>query len=230
MDPRHLFADERMMGACVYCGASPDTRDHVPSRVLLDEPFSENLPVVDCCTTCNTGFSLDEEYLACFIDCVIAGSTAADKVARPKVSRILAETPLLAARIAAAETQGPNNQQIWKPELDRVHTVLLKLARGHVAYELALLQLDDPFSIACNPLIAMGDTDVEDFVRSQETPFWPESGSRAFIRAWKQLPKIGADHWQVVQPGRYQYLVSQPDGLSVRIVLSDYLACEVRWD
>ena len=37
MDPRHLFIDERHTGMCVYCGTHPDTRDHVPSKVLLDE-------------------------------------------------------------------------------------------------------------------------------------------------------------------------------------------------
>ena len=37
MDPRHLFIDERHTGFCVYCGAQPDTRDHVPSKVFLKE-------------------------------------------------------------------------------------------------------------------------------------------------------------------------------------------------
>ncbi len=230
MDPRQLFADNRMLGSCVYCGGSPDTRDHIPSRVLLDEPFPDNLPVADCCETCNTGFSFDEQYFACFIDCVIAGSTLPSDVARPKISRILAETPALASRIATSETEGPNDQQIWKPEIDRIHNVLLKLARGHVAYELNLLQIDEPLCIICNPIIAMADHDVEYFLNPQETPFWPEIGSRAFKRAYKQTPELTTDHWRVVQPGRYRYLVSQDVGLFVRILLSDYLACEVRWD
>ena len=230
MDPRHLFTDERMVGICVYCGAPPDTRDHIPSRVLLDEPFPDNLPVAGCCKICNAGFSLDEQYLACFIDCVIAGSTLPSDVARPKVSRILAETTALASRIGKSETEGSNEQQIWKPEIDRIHNVLLKLARGHVAYELGLLQIAEPLCITCAPIIAMADRDVEHFLNPQETPFWPEIGSRAFIRACKQFPELAADHWHVVQPGRYQYLVSQADGLFVRILLSDYLACEVRWD
>lgn len=230
MDPRKLFADDRMLGACVYCGGSPDTRDHIPSRVLLDEPFPDNLPVADCCQSCNTGFSLDEEYLACFIDCVIAGSTSPDEVERPKVSRILTETPSLAARIAASETPDSNDQQLWKPEVERVHNVILKLARGHVAYELSLLQIVDPLAITCAPIATCSDHFVQQFLSPQETPLWPEIGSRAFIRACKQFPAVGTDHWHVVQPGRYQYLVSQADGLFVRILLSDYLACEVRWD
>lgn len=219
-----------MTGVCVFCGGSPDTRDHVPSRVLLDDPVPENLPVVDCCQSCNSGFSLDEQYVACLIDCVLAGSASAKRAARPKVSRILAETPELAARIAAAEIHQEDGQQTWRPEMDRVQTVILKLARGHVAYELSLLQLEEPRNIACVPLVAMDEKAVMAFFSPQATPFWPEIGSRAFVRAWKQSLHRGVDHWKVVQPGRYQYLVSQADGLFVRLVLSEYLACEVRWD
>jgi hypothetical protein len=230
MDPRHLYADDRMLGKCVYCGGAPDTRDHVPSRVLLDEPFPNNLPVVSCCKSCNTGFSLDEQYLACFVDCVISGSTSSSDVARPKVSRILAETPALSSQIAASETKGPSDKKFWKPDIDRIHNVILKLARGHVAYELSLLQFEKPLCITFTPIIAMADRDVEYFLNLQETPFWPEIGSRAFIQTSKQFPELAADHREIVQPGRYQYLVSQTDGLFVRILLSDYLACEVRWD
>jgi hypothetical protein len=219
-----------MLGVCVYCGGSPETHDHVPSRVLLDKPFPANLPVVDCCKSCNTGFSLDEQYLACLIDCVIAGSASSKVVQRPEVSRILADTPELAARIASCQTRDSNGQQIWQPEIDRVHNVILKLARGHVAYELSLLQLDQPASIICNPIIALGDNVVQQFLSPQVPPYWPEIGSRAFIRACKQFPDTSADHWHIVQHGRYQYLVSQASGLFVRILLSSYLACEVRWD
>ncbi len=230
MDPRHLFADNRMLDACVYCGGPPETCDHVPSRVLLDEPFPNNLPVVDCCETCNTGFSLDEQYLACFIDCVIAGSTLPSDVARPKVSRILAETPILASRIAASKTKGLDDQQVWEPEFNCIYNILRKLARGHVAYELSLLQIDEPLCITCTPIITMANRDVEHFLNSPKTPFWPEIGSRAFIQMDLDFPELTGDHWQVVQPGRYQYLVSQADGLFVRILLSNYLACEVRWN
>ena len=111
-----------------------------------------------------------------------------------------------------------------------VYNVLQKLARGHAAYELSLLQIFEASRITCTPIVAMADRDVEYFLNPQKTHLWPEIGSRAFIRACKQFPKNDADHWHVVQPGRYRYLVSQAGGLFVRILLSDYLACEVRWD
>lgn len=71
------FSDERLLASCVYCGAATESKDHVPSRVLLDrEHKSTLLPTVPACNRCNNGFSDDERYLACLIDCVVTGSTA----------------------------------------------------------------------------------------------------------------------------------------------------------
>lgn len=102
MDPRHLFIDERHTGFCVYCGAHPDTRDHVPSKVLLDEPYPQELPVVSACAKCNASFSLDEQYLACFLDCVICGSAEASDLHRLNIKRILNDNPALQQRIMRA--------------------------------------------------------------------------------------------------------------------------------
>ena len=79
------FSDSRLEGYCAYCGDITNTRDHVPSKILLDEPYPENLPVVPACSKCNQGFSLDEEYLACLIECIIVGSTKPRDVKRDKM-------------------------------------------------------------------------------------------------------------------------------------------------
>ena len=55
------FVDERLTGMCVYCGGQPNTRDHVPSRTLLEEPFPPHMPVVGACANCNAGFSLRQK-------------------------------------------------------------------------------------------------------------------------------------------------------------------------
>jgi hypothetical protein len=64
MDQLRDHADNRLINGCIYCGGPEETRDHVPSRVFLDSPPPENLPVVWACASCNQGFSLDEAYLA----------------------------------------------------------------------------------------------------------------------------------------------------------------------
>lgn len=219
-----------MSGFCVYCGGPPNTRDHVPSRVLLDEPFPDNLPIVECCTDCNRAFSLHEEYVACFLSCVICGSTDPEQQPRSKISRILRDSPAIAARIQSSLLPSESNELVWCPELERFQTVIVKLARGHIAFELSLPRLDEPISVQIMPLALMSPDSAAKFLSDQPTHLWPEIGSRAFIRACKTFGSRSVDSWRVVQPGGYQYLVSQSGGDFVRLLIGDYLACEVSWD
>jgi hypothetical protein len=142
MDPRKLFVDERLRGFCSYCDDLPDTRDHVPSRVFLDEPFPANLPVVEACRSCNESFSQDEEYIACFIECVLRGTTEPLQIQREKIKKILIERPLLAARIQESCSRNEMGNMVWKVEMERVENVILKLARGHLAFELNVFILN----------------------------------------------------------------------------------------
>jgi len=234
MDPRHLVGiDERLTAQmCVYCGAEPSTRDHVPSKVFLDEPYPQGLPVVGACESCNSGFSLDEQYLACFIECVKTGSADPADLHRPKIKRILAETPGLRQRIAASMTRN-GRESWWQPESERVHKVVLKLAKGHAACEL-FSQLDNPVQVEIRVLPTQSPEERSSFESGPWEIFapWPEIGSRAFHRA------AGArvDHfrqqgdWVIVQPERYRFAVNQTGGVEVRLVLSEYLGCVVSWE
>ena len=234
MDPRHLFMDERLRGMCAYCGAGPDTRDHVPSKVLLDDPLPSQLPVVDACGNCNNSHSRDEQYLACFLECVVSGTTDPLGVRRAKVARILTENPTLRGRIAASRRKGERGNAVWVPEADRVRRVARKLALGHVAHEL-YPRHDEPTAVLCAPLPELSEqarAAFEDAPLGVDNVF-PEIGTRAFIRtclltATDHAPTLLRERWIVVQPDRYRYVV-ETDGSMVRMVLSEYLACEVVW-
>ena len=82
------FVDERQKTWCIRCAREMrglrNSRDHVPSKVLLRKPYPTNLPVVDICSRCNAGFAKDEEYVAVFMSAVLSGSS------EPKLQRILA--------------------------------------------------------------------------------------------------------------------------------------------
>lgn len=231
MDPRQLFADERLRGFCVYCGGAPESRDHCPSKILLDEPFPLNLPVVEACNECNNNFSLDEQYVACLIETVICGSANANDVSSLHIKRILTNTPALATRLENSKRLEELGNVIWDVEVDRVRRVVLKLARGHIAYELSLPKIEEPDTLSFIPLILMSEEQRLAFESpaSGSLELWPEIGSRAFIRAAKGLTNPGSEQWNEVQPERYRYLVSQSDGDFVRFVLSEYLACHVVW-
>jgi len=218
------FGDERAIAGCVYCGGAPETREHVPSRVLLDEPFPENLPLVGACSKCNAGFSIDEEYLACLIDCTLAGSASPEAVERTKVRRILTERPALAAKIASSRTESDGVIR-FLPETKRVRRVLLKLARGHALFELHEQHPGPPSYMEFGPLVTWSPEKRQAFEQPPETSVWPEVGSRAMQRVAE-----GDSGWLEVQKGRYRYLAAADGAATVRIVLSEYLGCEVIWE
>lgn len=233
MDPRKLPVDQRLIGACAYCSSTPDTRDHVPSRVLLDDPLPDNVPVVEACAACNQGFSLDEEYLACLLECVLCGSVDTALLHRPKVKRILGEKPLLAAELRKRRRTAQDGSITWMPDGLRVRNVVLKLARGHAAYELALPQINEPVRVLATPLVCMSEPQRDEFERAGagELRGWPEIGSRAFFRACGAKPYADQNGpWIVVQDERYRYSVDQHGGVLVRMVLAEYLACCVEWE
>ena len=64
-----------------------ETKDHVPSKILLDEPYPEHLPVVPACQICNRGFSSDEAYVACLIESAKWGTTEIDQIKREKIGQ-----------------------------------------------------------------------------------------------------------------------------------------------
>lgn len=220
------FGDVRQTAACAHCGGVTETRDHVPARVLLDTPFPQNLPVVFACTECNNAASADEEYLACLVECVICGTTTPASLRREKVRRILTQRPALQAKLAK-DRQQDGEQSVFSVELDRIKRIVVKLARGHCLYELNEAQLAASENVGIAALHLLGNAEREAFERTtagKGLALWPEVGSRAMQR----LVEDGSE-WIIVQPGRYRYLATADATVRVRLVLSEYLACEVIW-
>jgi hypothetical protein len=224
--------DYRLTGICVYCGAQAETRDHVPSKVLLDEPYPPTFPIVGACESCNVSFSLDEQYLACLIECVICGTVETTGLQRPNVKRILSGNPSLQRRIEYSRRKDEADSLFWEAEIDRLRKVVSKLARGHAAYEL-YPKIEEPLQVTFAPLLTLSEVERNAFenVASGRLALWPEIGSRAFLRACGETPDRleRSRDWVVVQPGRYRYSAVEMDGVFVKIVLSEYLACMVFW-
>ncbi len=227
------YGDERTLAFCAFCGCETGTRDHCPSRVFLDEPYPKNLPVVPACSTCNAGFSKDEEYLACLVSCVIAGSTDPDAMPREKIKRTLQHTPDLRARIEQSRSVS-DGATVFAPEHERVSAVITKLAQGHALFEIHESCACKPDNIRCLPLSLMTNEQREAFENSFENPeeptvgIWPEVGSRAMQRLAEGTDDAQGG-WLEVQPGRYRFRVSYGNGVDVRIVIHEYLACQVYW-
>lgn len=208
----------------------------MPSKVLLDKPYPENLPVVDVCEDCNNGFSEDEAYLACLIECAIQGTTNPNKIERQKISRILLEQQSLRSRINQSKIEDDEDNIFWKVETERFEKIITKLARGHLNYHLSFLQFDEPTYIETLPLAEMSEEVFNDFNFSENNglpEILPEIGTRDFLLTFMSLKKkqiYNYQDWHVVQNGRYRYRITQDNGNIVQIVLSEYLACTVVWN
>jgi hypothetical protein len=193
-----------------------------------------HVPQVEICRDCNSSFSLDEEYFVTFLSCVLAGSTAPEAQSNSRVQRALQRNPALLARIEAARVTGSTSDgeesQIWHPEMDRVHAVALKNARGHAYFEFGEPMLEEPDHVWALPLVAM-TTDqraaFENVGVSGEIAGWAEVGSRMMTRQLTGQDMKGS--WVIAQPGVYRYAVFQDGTLTVRSVLREYLATEVYW-
>lgn len=237
MKPLEDFADDRFRGGCVFCGGPEETGDHTPSRVLLDAPFPEHLPKVPACFPCNNGFSLDEQYVACLIECTLAGSTDPDVVQRDVVSRTLRSRPALRERIESARRDDEGSIS-FVPENERIRNVIQKLATTHVAYELCVPLVRQPTRVVFVPFPLLTKAQRAGFDAAHTSELFPEVGSRALERVIQANPRPpnGSEQfvthdWVDVQEGRYRYLAFADHGaIVVRIVLSEYLACEVVWD
>ena len=227
MEQLHNLGDERQSGFCCYCGRSTETRDHVPSKVFLDKPYPSNLPVVFACRSCNVGFSLDEEYLACLIECSLSGTTSPKAIRRKKIRSILQRKPALASKVCQV-CQQTTGGIAFSAEMPRVRNVILKLARGHSIYELNEPRLDDPAHLVFIPLSSMDSESRANFEVSPRSSVFPEVGSRGSQRLVVNDP--GVSLWIIVQPERYRYLAFVDDRIIIRIVISEYLACEIAWN
>lgn len=246
MDQVKEFIDSRNKGFCIHCGASirmeESSRDHVPTKGLLNRPYPENLPVVEVCRQCNAGFSSDEEYLIAFLGSVLTGSTRPDPVRFRTAAGILNRSHVLRRRIDRSQTiqetlwDGP--EILWQPELDRIERVIVKNARGHILYEIGEPTLGQPSHVWSCPIPTMRTQDVAQFENVPSLTVWPEVGSRKFVRGvltfndHENGQRVYIDDgWQDVQDAVYRYAVVPLHGqVLVKTVIYEYLATGVAWD
>lgn len=220
----HPFVDERLAGICFGCHSAPTTRDHVPAKVFLDEPYPENLAVVGACRSCNEEASVDEEYVACLLE--VAACGFAGEFERPKIRRILEDRPALASRLREALTSDGH----LAVEHKRMRRVVAKLARGLWCYEAG-----EPTGMLITEvgldLITLSQERFDEFLTMPKPVLFPEVGSRLMIKAIESLGEGSSlNPWQVVQPRRFAYAVDLGDGAgpSVKMIIRDTLAAEVR--
>lgn len=241
MDQLNNYADNRLLNGCIYCAGPAETRDHVPSKCLIERPYPSNLYVVGCCESCNQGFSKDEEYFVCLIESVLCGSTDPAKIGRPSVARIMKNSPALRKRIEDSRKE-VDGQIVFEPEIKRVKNVMLKLARGHAGFELNQPCRTKPDHFWCGSLFSLPKEDQETFNSVHFQQVFGEVGSRNMQRLLVTQMTIQSEDgeqqnismlindWIDVQNDQYRYIAIDDMGmLVIRIVIAEYFACEVAW-
>ncbi len=111
-----------------------------------------------CCWDCNHGFSLDEVYFACFLECLIHGTTEIEKPTRSKIKETLIKTPPLHRKLSEALVLKDKKTHL-KIDENAVENVLIKLAKGHIAYETSAPRLNKPTHLAYKPIKTMSEDD-----------------------------------------------------------------------
>ena len=226
------YSDPRERGWCIHCGKDLNdalsNADHVPTKALLREPKPDNLPTVEVCKSCNSGFQKDEDYTVAFLAAVCTGTTEVKPALFPGAHKILTYpgNEKLRNRIAAAKTD--DDPPEWRPEVERIKRVMLKNARGHWLFEMGKAVSESPSSIWVQPFAAMSEEQIRLFDTGRglddAVNLWPEVGSR-------MLQRMAKDGWVEVQEGVYRYsCISSTQKARVRMVLYEYLAAQVEWD
>ncbi|MCW7463715.1 hypothetical protein [Leptospira limi] len=225
------IAFDRMKNFCTFCKqAESQSRDHCPSKILLDEPFPTDLSVVPSCIKCNGSFSKDEEYVACAVEFLKSFHYDYDWIMNERVTNILSMKSDLKNQLE--RTYG-NNSRIFKELFidDRFENVLIKNALGHIRFELGLYVEQIPKELKMNFLPRMDDTfknQFESFVG--EPDLFPEVGSRLLIRLFERQ-NLDERGWIVVQNGVYRFQLQQSvDSIKVKIVMKEFLAAEIHFD
>lgn len=225
---RKPLGDKRLENVCTFCGDFADTRDHVPSKILLDEPFPENLPVVPCCTKCNHDFSLDEEYITCFLECIKCGSVEIEDLKREKIKNVLTRKESLRKKIEDSISIKDDNISFNIDE-KRLQNVLLKLARGHIRFECDNLFIDElPSFFNVDFIVNFSEEQLNNFLSPSKFVFLPEVGSRTFFDMCIDANNNLYTKWQIVQPNVYQYMISE-NSSSVKMIIYNMLAVEIGW-
>jgi len=172
------------------------------------------------------GFSLDEEYIAYWIEIALFKKRKIETKRYKKILNVLEKRPSLKKRILGSNLFGKN--ELLPIEEDRFKNILFKLASGHVLYKQNNPQYEKPTSIKWNFLDSFSKKERSLFEKTYKIDVFPEVGSRTPI----MINTSGEMHyqWEIVQNDIYRYIVADVDNfIIVKLVLSEFIACEIVW-
>jgi hypothetical protein len=222
----------KLPDVCVYCGAPADTRDHVPPRLLLEEPLPLNLLTVPACRRCNNGYSDDERYVRDALHVVGFGEMSREKTAPGGVvARSLEHSPLLGQKMNRAHVAGENGRILFQPALDRFSRVMAKIGAGLWFGQYRRYMAASRFkceAVEHTQRISSWLVDLASDRGKSPHSGWPEVGSRRLrcvAAAWPdQQVQRRPREWNKVQANVFEYLFvpKQPGQAGLLCIINLY--------
>lgn len=199
---------------CIFCGNEADSKDHIPSKNLLEKPFPPNLLTIDSCIKCNRSFSLDEEY---FLNVLVEISTNPALLIKKEeggnIFRARERSPKLKERIENSMISQTDGRIYFHPEYDRIQKVVEKNAAGLYFHKYGLRR----------PLNEFHCTGVYPFSVEELRP--PDIFLLAYSERFK--PK----KWTIIQDNVFSYIVVRDwrrnNGLTMIFHIHDSVWCTI---
>lgn len=217
---------------CIYCGSPATTREHIPSKVFLDEDEYDNLCTIPACFNCNNSFSDDEFYVAAYIE-TIKSKIVEDYKILSAVKRGIDRNEKLKEMLDYQINKTGSLDLTYDKET--FATVIKKLAIGHAAYMLDYVEPATNSSVKY--LISFGfclDGKYEDdLVEFNENCIIPQRAlPEAGCRACNNIGIFGNIiffPWTHVQNERYRFNATYDadDHVIVKIVINEIFYAKV---
>lgn len=228
--------DKSAKNGCVYCGKPANTREHIPSKAFLSEPYPEDLATIPACFDCNNGFSEDEKYVSCFLD-ILKEAVYQDYTRRGETARRLEKDKKLKS-LLDAQIKKYDERVTYTLDENRLCRILVKLAKGHAGFEMDHISFEDAdIKVRYSFVFNMSESAVDAFEEIPQTEIAPEVGSRGCITPFvvqnvETGEVAGFMLWNDIQENQYRYQVSYNEvgGICVKIVIYEMLYCRVDFD
>lgn len=224
--------DKHKPNGCIYCGRPANTREHIPSEFLFIDPLPENLQTIPACFECNNSFSTDEEYFICYLE-VLKNKVYPDYVISEHVCRTLSQKPSL-MQLIVNEISYSNGCFTLSFDSNRFSRVIKKYAIGHAGYEFDNLNFDGNCKVWYDFCDNISNEEIVEFTSPIQMDVIPEISSRfscnaCIIQNVEDGSVFVLSDWTVVQENRYSYQVyiNRDNGVTVKMIILDYLYCQV---
>lgn len=190
---------------CLFCNKNATTRDHIPTKNLLEKPYPLNLFTVPACQSCNNSFSLDEEY---FLNVLVEITTnpilIQKKLEGGSVFKARARSEKLRYQIQKSLVLGNKNRIYFDADFVRITKVIEKNALGlfYKRYN-CRASLNSFKCIGFYPFNIMDERPPSTFISVFTEKFRPRK-------------------WNVIQKGIFSYIIvrNQMDNNKMRMILN----------